>query len=110
MNRARRAISQDDLFRFRFLLQAQLSPDGESIVYALSNQGPDEDEEYAAIWILSLATDVHTQLTDGLAHDAHPQWAPDGERLAFRSNRASQVQIYAMSRAGSRNRRGYEAF
>ncbi len=93
-------ITQDDLFKFNYLLGAQLSPDGRNVVYALGHEGVDEDREYASIWVLALDTGATRRLTDGRAHDTNPQWSPDGTRIAFQSCRDGVTQLYLMAAEG----------
>ena len=78
-----RAIQPEDLFRFQFLQDAKLSPDGRHIAYCVSHIDAARDEECAAIWLIDLETGEARRLTAGLALDTHPAWSPDGEQLAF---------------------------
>ena len=100
----KRNITQDDLFKFNYLLGAQLSPDGRSVVYALGHEGVDEDKEYASIWVLTLDTGQTTRLTGGHAHDSSPQWSPDGTRIAFLSSRDDVTQLYLIDADGGQPR------
>ena len=45
-----------------------------------------------------------TQLTDDPAVDTMPAWSPDGEKIAFSSNRTGASQIYIMDKDGNGQR------
>lgn len=99
-----RPIEPDDLFRLEFLQGARLSPAGDMIVYAVSHVDPEKEEEYVALWLLSLETRDARQLTAGLARDTHPRWSPDGKQIAFLSTRGDKPQIYVIPADGGEAR------
>ena len=41
------------------------------------------------------------RLTDNLAEDFYPAWSPDGQQIAFVSNRAGSRDIWVMNADGS---------
>ena len=45
------------------------------------------------------------RLTQNPADDADPAWSPDGQRIAFYSNRDGTFDIYVMNADGSHQRR-----
>jgi dipeptidyl aminopeptidase/acylaminoacyl peptidase len=100
--KAHRPVHPDDLFKLRFLLEGQLSPDGQSVAFVVSHTHGDKD--CAAIWLLLLETDEARQLTTGQMLDSHPRWSPDGEQIAFTSNRDGDRQIYLISVDGGEAR------
>jgi TolB protein len=48
------------------------------------------------VWLLDLATQGLTRLTDDPAVDTEPAWSPDGKSIYFTSDRAGGPQIYKL--------------
>lgn len=53
------------------------------------------------IWTLPLAGGTATRLTSDAAWDSEPRWSPDGQTLAFVSDRDGNEQIWLMDPDGS---------
>ncbi|MCB9150960.1 MAG: S9 family peptidase [Caldilineaceae bacterium] len=91
-----RPIQPDDLFTLRFLQSAALSPDGRRAAYVVSTYDAEADEDRAHIWLVELEDGQARQMTHGAHSNSNPQWAPDGQTLAFVSTRAEKPQIYLL--------------
>ncbi|MEO7987528.1 MAG: protein kinase [Gemmatimonadales bacterium] len=78
----------------RATAQPHLSRDGRRIAYNTS--GKQED-------IFAVNTDGtgQQQLTDDLHQDRAARWSPDGERVAFYTNRTGAYEIWTIARDGS---------
>jgi TolB protein len=77
------------------------SPDGRKLAVVLSGSAGNYD-----IFVLDLATQSLTRITNDPAVDTEPAWSPDGQTLYFTSDRGSNAQIYsAPAQAGARARR-----
>jgi dipeptidyl aminopeptidase/acylaminoacyl peptidase len=99
-----RTIQLNDLFRFRFLQDAKLSPDGQWIAYCISHMDASQEREYFTLHLLSSHTGQMRQLTSGTTHDSHPAWAPDSKHLAFYSMRSGVRQVHVMPIDGGESR------
>ena len=68
-----------------------LSPDGQRVAFASNRSG------YWDLYLLDLPSGQVTRLTDTLAYEAAPSWAPDGQWLAYESYQGEQLEILIQS-------------
>ena len=104
----KRPISETDLYAFKWVADARISPDGAQIAYTQVNVTPKHDNYQTSIWIVSAAGGPARQLTGG-THDASPRWSPDGKRLAFvrtpeKDGKPDPPQLYLLDMAGGEAR------
>lgn len=71
------------------------SPDGAKLALTLGGSSGNLD-----IYVLDLATQALTRITDDPAIDTEPAWSPDGKTLYFTSDRAGGPQIYRVAAQG----------
>jgi Tol biopolymer transport system component len=80
--------------------RAGLSPDGKRVVYA-SVPEADKRVSYSEIFVADLDGKNVKRLTDNDAQDTYPNWAPDGNRIIFVSDRGGSWQVFAMDPVGA---------
>jgi dipeptidyl aminopeptidase/acylaminoacyl peptidase len=68
--------------------QARISPDGKWLVWVKSTGDKDKDARVSNLVLSSLTESKEIQLTRGSDNNGQPQWSPDGQLVAFTSNRA----------------------
>ncbi|MBN1669371.1 MAG: protein kinase [Anaerolineales bacterium] len=71
------------------------SPDGSKILFTSLRTG-----DRPQIFVLELADNSVTRLSDGEKWDLQPAWSSDGERIAFVSTRNGPYQIWTMTADG----------
>ena len=101
------AMDCEDLISLRIASDPQISPDGTLIAYTLLECDGDKDTTRSAIWLVESAGGklmVPRQLTSGTSHDTQPRWSPDGESLAFLSDRTGAFQLYLLTLNGGEAR------
>lgn len=74
-----------------------ISADGRFMVFASTQHNHNAD-----IYLKNIGSTVLTQLTDDPARDVMPAISPNGEWIAFASDRLLDWNIYVMARAGGR--------
>ncbi len=81
----KRPITETDLFRFVWVADPQISPDGKRVAFVRVSVNKKKEGYDTAIWMAPAdASEAPRVFTSGL--DTNPRWSPDGTRLAF--NRA----------------------
>ena len=80
------------------LLSPTYSPSGDMIAYQADFEG---DEDYD-IYVVDAKGKKRKKVTDGVADNEHPEFSPDGSRLAFVSSRESDMEnLYTIDLDGS---------
>jgi dipeptidyl aminopeptidase/acylaminoacyl peptidase len=104
-----RAIAPDDLFRFRFVVGADLSPDATRVVFAQTRIAPgeteeDEDVEHSDLYLLDVETEASRRLTFNDSTNSAPAISPDGSTVAFTSSRKEKAQLWLLPLDGGEPR------
>lgn len=73
---------------------ARFSPDGRMIAFEVPGEGQN-------IWIMQPQGRLPVRITKDKWHDASPVWSPDGEQIAFVSNRNHEIGIWVVPFLGS---------
>jgi len=92
----KRAITAEDLYQFQLISGCEISPDGRHVVFCLQRVDPKSHKESSNLWVVPTDGGPARQFTYGDQLDRRPKWSPDGQEIAFLSNRgpAKQTQIY----------------
>src|SRR4030095_9315326 len=106
----KRVMTYDDIMALKSVGPTAISPDGKQALYTLSYADMKANERRAEIWIVSTEKgpdgrpNPRTRRFTSGKNDGSPQWAPDGQTIAFISTRetgeAAKPQVYLISAFG----------
>src|SRR5437660_599692 len=95
-----RAISDSDLFAFRWVASPQISPDGRQAAYVLVTVNAKHDGYETSLWLVNTdGASPPRRLTAG-PRDGAPRWSPDGSTLAFVRPTDGRPQLYLLPLSG----------
>jgi dipeptidyl aminopeptidase/acylaminoacyl peptidase len=103
-------VDVDDLLALQIASDPQISPDGSLIAFTVLQCNENANTTSSAIWLVdSKDAKAHTprRMTSvGLEkyHDFAPRWSPDGQFLAFLSDRNGSIQVYLLPLEGGEAR------
>jgi dipeptidyl aminopeptidase/acylaminoacyl peptidase len=105
----RRGITETDLFKFTWIADPQISPDGTTVAFVRVSVNEKENRYETSIFIVPASgAEAPRRLTSGI-RDTSPRWAPDGKRLALvrsieKDGKPQPGQIYLLAMDGGEAR------
>ncbi|MFL5341187.1 MAG: prolyl oligopeptidase family serine peptidase [Gemmataceae bacterium] len=101
---AGRPMTVADLYKFKRVSDAQISPDGKWVVYVVAAVDLAGNKSSSNLWLAPAAGGEPRQLTTTDKKDRHPRWSPDGKRILFESTRGGDQQLWVIDLAGGEAR------
>ena len=79
-------VKSQDLRKFVFISDPQMSPDGLKVAYVHTTINYKENDYEKHIWLHDVEKKIDHQFTYGLGKDTNPRWSPKGDKLLFLSS------------------------
>ncbi len=94
-------LTAELLWKFGRLFDAQLSPDGKTVIYCVKRYNAKTNKGYTDIFSIDIATKKVTQLTDFVGAEVNPRWSADGKQIYFLAAESGSMQIWKMNADGT---------
>lgn len=100
-------LTVEDVLGVRSVGAARISPDGTRVVYEVGAAlaGPHSEPAGSWLWLVGTGGGAARQITFGPGRDTAPAWSPDGQTIAFLSDRnGGKARPYLLPLAGGEAR------
>ncbi len=98
-----RALTAADLYRFTYISDPQLSPDGQLVAFVRTTVDREADTYRSQIWVVAADGQSPARRFTAGPNDTAPRWSPDGQLLAFIGRRTAsgpKGQLWLMGAMG----------
>src|SRR5258708_33524368 len=84
---AKPGMDTSTIWDLRSVAEPQITKDAKSVIYVLGWSDKMTDQRYTNLWTVSGDGKDNRPLTTGAFKDSEPRLSPDGNRVAYLSNR-----------------------
>jgi Tol biopolymer transport system component len=86
-----------EIMNYHSLGEVQIASQGKGVVFVVTTPNLDSNVLDSNLWYLDPSTVDNYPLTQAPKRDWHPRWSPDGQRVAFLSDRGEKTNIWLMT-------------
>ena len=94
-------MTPEVLWSFGRIGNASLSPDGNSVLFAVTYFNIEENKGYRELYSVPAEGGEVVQLTNTASNESNAVWRPDGEKIGFISSASGSSQVWEMNPDGS---------
>lgn len=101
----KRAFALEDLYRVKNLSDIHVSPDGNTLLFAVTTSDLGRAKRSTRIWAMDSSGRNPRQLTTGDGSEYSPSYSPDGKQILFISSKDGSANLYLMYASGGQARK-----
>lgn len=101
----KRAFALEDLYRVKNLSDLHISPDGNTLLFAVTTSDLARAKRSTRIWAMDSTGRNPRQLTTGDGSEFSPSFSPDGKQILFTSSKDGSANLYLMPASGGQARK-----
>lgn len=91
-----KGLDSETFFDMETVSNPAISPDGKTVVFSRGWVDKMKDQSRSNLWVVNSDGSRLRELTSGAWRDSNPVWSPDGQRIAFLSDRDGTSQLHVM--------------
>ena len=92
----KRLLGIEDLLAVKTIVELELSPSGNEVVYLLQEANLKDNRNVRTMWRMPTTGRMEPVRATDSDKDFSPRWSPDGKSLAFLSTRSGLAQIWLL--------------
>lgn len=94
-------LTPEILWKFGRVADAQLSPDGSTVIYNVTRYDAGTNKSITDIYMASSEGDDAIRITDSKNKYLNPRWKPSGDKIGYLSAESGTFQLWEMNPDGS---------
>lgn len=95
-------MTPEVLWSFGRLGEAQVSPDGGTVLYTVTYYNIEKNKSYRDIYTIPVSGGEGKNITNTGSNEFNAIWSPDGKKIGYLSSVSGSVQIWEMNPVGSK--------
>ncbi|NLA24188.1 MAG: peptidase S9, partial [Bacteroidales bacterium] len=94
-------LTPEILWKFGRIGEMKISPNGKELAYTITYYNIEENKGYTHIYKLNIENPEPRALTQGAYNCSNLQWAADGKKIYFISDKNEEAQLFSINSDGS---------